>query len=885
MKHKKISKAWLILLGLPAIAASQQSGGGAGPGPASRETANQQQGATAREQLGKPTAMGTAPQAKDAVKVITRVPIPPEELGLAWGGFQWYPDVQLGLHLDNNLFATRDNQIEDWMWSFTPSVVGRSESDNRELNVRLGVNAQRYWDNHLENADDMWADLQGTLHLSDATSIFGGAGWSKNHEDRGSPDVQLGRTPTVYTDTSVHGGVFHDFGRHYMRVGIAGTRLDFDPVATSTPGVIIDSNARDRDVTSIGGRWGWRATKSADLFLQGTLEQRDYKRTTDLAGYERSSNGHRLDVGVAFDVDRHLVGEAYAGVMQQRYNDPRFKNVNELDVGADVRWHPSPWTTYRMGLERTLDETVVTGSPGYMSTTASARVEHDLNAHTVFSGGVARTQNRFRQIERDDYQTSLNAGLRHYIDSSVYIGADYRYIHRKSGVLEANYDRSLFMLTLGTDFGARRRNRYFAYQERDDVLWPAASQSFSGFYVGLQGGATTLQTNSSGLRDLQPGNTDAGQLAHLGSNVGLFAGTGWQWGPWYTGVEISAQASGHKVSHEHPNAQEPLVYNVKEQSGWAAGLRLGRVVGGTSLLYGRIGLAKTTFDNAMLNLDGSFATEQSLDGRQLGLGTEVQLSSSAFLRMDYTVTRYDDYHLVTPSYDELYRHRTSAFMIGLGWRLGGGTGAQPVNIDPSYLNGVYGGVQVGHGTQATNMLASEHYHAGGSDTLRADFGRMGSTAGGFVGWGHTLGRWYLGVEMDAEDSARMKWSHDRVTSGGGGRDFSVAKKWSYSGSLRAGYMLPNGALLYGRAGAARALFNTRYSRGNSGALDRDDTLDGQLWGIGLEVPISRASYWRLDYIATSYDDVPAFQTLGSNPDTISWSGRENLFRLGFGVRF
>jgi len=877
----KLNKAWMILLGLPALAVGQTPGG-TGAGPTAREASNLQQGVAAREQAGQVAPAGS-PQAQDPVKTITRVPIPPEELGLAWGAFQWYPDLQLGLTYDNNLFATRSDPIEDWMWSFTPSLVGRSEADTHEINVRLGVSAQRYHENFRQNADDAWADVQGTVHLSDATDVFGGVSWSKSHEDRGSPDLLFGIEPTIYTDTSLHGGVYHDFGSHYVRLGVASSRLDFDPVQTATPGVVLDSDARDRQVYSIGGRWGWRATSTADVFLQGVVERRDYDRATDLSGFARTSEGYRLDAGVAFNVDRHLVGEAYAGVMRQRYNDARFEDIQALDVGVDLRWHPSPWTTYWLGLDRTLDETVVAGSPGYLSTTASARIEHDLGASTVVSGGVALTRDRFRQIERDDDQISMSAGLRHYLNDSVYLGADYRYVHRTSEVTAANYDRSLVMLTLGTDFGARRRNRYFAYQDRA-VEWPAVAFDFSGLYVGMQGGASALQTEASGLRDQEAGNTDEGELAHLGSNLGLFAGLGWQRGVWYAGVEVSAQAGSNRLSHEHPNANEPLVYSVNEESGWAASLRLGRVLGGTSLLYGRVGWAQTTFNNTMLNLDGSFETSQRQEGVQWGLGAESQLTGSMFWRMDYAVTKYDDYHLATTSYDERYRNRTAAFSVGLGWRLGGSADTPQVHIEPNYLDGVYGGVQVGHGALATAMTVPQHYHESGTDTLRADFGAMGATAGGFLGWGRTWGRWYVGAELDA-DGARMKWAHVRTTSGDGGRDFSVDKKWTYSTTLRLGYVLPNGALLYGRIGAAKSLFNTRYTRGNSGTLDRDDTLVGTRWGLGMEVPVNRVTYWRLDYVSTQYDDLPSFASLGGHPDVLSWIASEQVFRLGVGVRF
>ena len=47
--------------------------------------------------------------------------------------------------------------------------------------------------------------------------------------------------------------------------------------------------------------------------------------------------------------------------------------------------------------------------------------------------------------------------------------------------------------------------------------------------------------------------------------------------------------------------------------------------------------------------------------------------------------------------------------------------------------------------------------------------------------------------------------------GGGGRDFSAEKTGSYGASLRIGYVVDNGSLLYGQVGAVQTRFNTTYN--------------------------------------------------------------------------
>jgi opacity protein-like surface antigen len=116
---------------------------------------------------------------------------------------------------------------------------------------------------------------------------------------------------------------------------------------------------------------------------------------------------------------------------------------------------------------------------------------------------------------------------------------------------------------------------------------------------------------------------------------------------------------------------------------------------------------------------------------------------------------------------------------------------------------------------------------------------------------------------------------------------------SYGGALRVGYVLGNGALLYGRVGVVQTRFNTIYEKGNgTGAwIDQSDTLGGTRIGVGAEIPASESAFVRMDYSFTRYGDSISFVTtngVGSgtpNPDDMTFKNYESLFRLGFGFRF
>jgi len=330
---------------------------------------------------------------------------------------------------------------------------------------------------------------------------------------------------------------------------------------------------------------------------------------------------------------------------------------------------------------------------------------------------------------------------------------------------------------------------------------------------------------------------------------------------------------------------------VEKDSGYGLSLRAGYLLDG-GLLYAKLGWVDTDFhtyytDNAFVS--GAFDDKHSERGTRLGLGLEIPASRNLFVRTDYTYTRYDDYGVTYLTKDGLttdnFETSDAVFSLGLGWRFGGERPAIATR-SATELRGLYLGANLGHGTLGTQLTGTHDITAGVGIPFTGDFAHSGFTGGFFAGYGHTFNRVYVGLELEAE-AANFAWEHDRETEGGGGRDFAVEKRGGYGASLRVGYALPNGGLLYGRVGAVETRFNTIYNRGNNTGnwINRSDTLDGTRFGLGAEIPASENSFVRMDYSYTRYSDEVNFVTEQTAPDDMSFDNSESLVRLGLGFRF
>jgi opacity protein-like surface antigen len=182
-------------------------------------------------------------------------------------------------------------------------------------------------------------------------------------------------------------------------------------------------------------------------------------------------------------------------------------------------------------------------------------------------------------------------------------------------------------------------------------------------------------------------------------------------------------------------------------------------------------------------------------------------------------------------------------------------------------------VQVGHGALVTS---NQGPRTGGEgfvlDVTRASHGGL---AGLFAGYGAVLGRGYLGLEVEGDMSA-IDWNIERDPNG---RIYSAQHKWSFGGSARAGVLIGNSALLYGRAGLVRTRFDVPYA--TSGTSVRSlETRTGERFGGGIEIGLGGRARLRADYTLTDYSAYSI--EYGHNSDRFDHS--ETLFRLGLSWR-
>lgn len=239
-----------------------------------------------------------------------------------------------------------------------------------------------------------------------------------------------------------------------------------------------------------------------------------------------------------------------------------------------------------------------------------------------------------------------------YADYDVVVGGTDNFANKESAL----------RLGLGHRFG-----------ETGQAAEPGERHDFSGPYTGAYLGFGTLYSDNSGPR-VSGGAINRFLTAERSDNGvvgGGLAGVGTTVGPFYIGAEVAGELSNINMTGDRdPTGRS---YSVQRKESYGGSGRIGIVLNGTTLIYGRAGPVRSRFVTDYAHTTGGITNAVSVDnwltGLQYGGGVELPTSKRGFIRFDYSLTEYDDGYLVDyVSGVDSFEHDESTVRLTLGLR-------------------------------------------------------------------------------------------------------------------------------------------------------------------------------------------------------------------------
>lgn len=362
--------------------------------------------------------------------------------GVQVEGFRIIPNASLTETWDDNIYGTSSNEQSDSITTLDASVSANSNWKRHRLGLDAGVSADYYADNDSEDAVDWTLGADGRYDLSAKSHALGGIRFSQNHEDRSSPDSATGATdPTTYKSSRAHLGFAHQLAPFTIRLGGVVEKLDFDK--GSTTGFDIDQ--RDRTQYSIGTRFSYQLTPSREVFFQAATDAREY----DMNSVGRNSDGYRLGLGLRIKQGEDFDAEGFIGHASQDYDAVTYKDVSTAYYGANLKWKPTAQTRFNATVDRSINETTVTGASSHLDSSVGGRIEHDLTPQLTLNAGLSYTNSDYQGVSLELDAVSASAGARYYFDKNIFLSGGYRYTNRDAISTTYEYDQNMVFLTLG----------------------------------------------------------------------------------------------------------------------------------------------------------------------------------------------------------------------------------------------------------------------------------------------------------------------------------------------------------------------------------------------------------------------------------------------------
>lgn len=344
------------------------------------------------------------------------------------GGFTLLTELTAGVEFNDNVFATDDEpgatDTSDVIASAVPRARLQSDWSRHALAGAVTVDRREFIDESDESVTNAQFLVDGAIDVRRTTQITASAQYDLLNEPRtSSSSPRAIEAPVEFDVTTLQVGASHEVNRVRMELDYTVTTFDYDDAELAVGGAVVEQDDRDRETRVLTARADYALSPDRSIFVEASLDEREYDLDPPNALVDRDSNGWNMGVGVDFDLTNVARGEVAVGYVNQDIDDPLLKDINGVSVRGEVEWFVTALTTVTVGAGRTVEDTGVVGSAALFATTVSARVDHELLRNVILSGEVAYDEDEFESIERKDKRVRAYAGATYLLNRRVGVNA------------------------------------------------------------------------------------------------------------------------------------------------------------------------------------------------------------------------------------------------------------------------------------------------------------------------------------------------------------------------------------------------------------------------------------------------------------------------------
>lgn len=372
--------------------------------------------------------------------------------GIRLGTFTMHPSVASGIGSNGNVFNDATN-TSDFFYSLETGVRLQSGWSRHEFGLTAKTRSIWFSNQVSENRSDWDVTAALMLDLIRGTKLSVDGTSALAHEPRGVDSVGgLAPTdaaePTEFSSNGFRAELEQSFSRTKLTFGASQQNLDYLDTPTVDHLASINNDDRDRAVTHLFAKTSIGAWSDTAVFLRGALTSTDFLDDFDDHGLNRDSSEVVVDGGFAFSLTHVLAGEIAAGYSQKTFVDPAFAATAGTTVDVGLKWFPSMLTSFNFDASRSMEDTSVAGSAGFVSTRGGLGIDHELLRNLVLSGRVSYENDAYADIARNDDVLKGMVSGRYLINNNLHLDAGWEFTERTSSDVDFGYSASQFQLSL-----------------------------------------------------------------------------------------------------------------------------------------------------------------------------------------------------------------------------------------------------------------------------------------------------------------------------------------------------------------------------------------------------------------------------------------------------
>ncbi len=366
----------------------------------------------------------------------------PSAGGFMLGGVGIYPVIGVGLRYDDNIFLSNANKKSSTVAIVSPAVRAQvRDPGGSTYGITYKADLGRYFDSAADNYNDQSVVADANVVVSTRARLALRFEYLDLHDPRGSTDRANSAEPDQWhapgASATFSYGTPGARGRVELEAGHNEKRYDNNRTFTA---------GSDRNTNYVGGTFYWRVMPATSLLLQAKQTAIDYRfNPSGLDSKER-----RYYAGVTWDATAKTSGTIRAGYLEKDFSNTARQDFSGTSWQGRVRWSPLTYSVFEVTTGRETNE--ATGIGDYiLSSLVYGTWTHAWNSvvKTNVLLGYRRDDFRGSGAVRKDDTTSAGVGATYQMRRWLNFGAQYIYTDRSSNTAAFEYQRNVFMLTVG----------------------------------------------------------------------------------------------------------------------------------------------------------------------------------------------------------------------------------------------------------------------------------------------------------------------------------------------------------------------------------------------------------------------------------------------------